>query len=220
MKENEVIVKRQAVQTRFKNQDMDFTFNWFVGISQLFGLSASQIFYAVKDIRDGNASDWRKGFVAMAVAQLRCVPEDNPVLAGEAYLSAAYAYRAALQYTSPRVPEFATWVQAMETAFQKGVTLLNVPIRAIEVPFEGKLLAGYYLEHDATPRPLLLMVGASDTFREDLFPFAGYPGWKRGYNVLMVDSPPRATRRHVVCTSVPTWQSQSRRCSIGWTITQ
>ena len=33
------------------------------------------------------------------------------------------------------------------------------------------------------------MVGGGDTFREDLFYFAGYPGWKRGYNVLMVDLP-------------------------------
>jgi dipeptidyl aminopeptidase/acylaminoacyl peptidase len=33
------------------------------------------------------------------------------------------------------------------------------------------------------------MIGGGDTFREDLFYFAGYPGWKRGYNVLMVDLP-------------------------------
>src|SRR5262249_15300671 len=50
-------------------------------------------------------------------------------------------------------------------------------------------VSGYYLEHDDKPRPLVVMVGGGDTFREDLFYFAGYPGWKRGYNVLMVDLP-------------------------------
>ena len=33
------------------------------------------------------------------------------------------------------------------------------------------------------------MIGGGDTYREDLFYFAGYPGWKRGYNVLMIDLP-------------------------------
>ena len=33
------------------------------------------------------------------------------------------------------------------------------------------------------------MIGGGDTYREDLFYFAGYPGWIRNYNVLMVDLP-------------------------------
>jgi pimeloyl-ACP methyl ester carboxylesterase len=33
------------------------------------------------------------------------------------------------------------------------------------------------------------MVGGGDTFREDLFYFAGLPSWKRGYDCLMVDLP-------------------------------
>lgn len=59
-------------------------------------------------------------------------------------------------------------------------------MRPIEVPFENTTLPGYYLELDHSPRPVVMMVGGGDTFREDLFYFADYPGWKRGYNVLMV----------------------------------
>ena len=77
----------------------------------------------------------------------------------------------------------------METLFQEGIQLLKVPMRPVEVPYAGKSLAGYYLEHDDQERPLVLMIGGGDTFREDLFYFAGYPGWKRGYNVMMVDLP-------------------------------
>ena len=62
-------------------------------------------------------------------------------------------------------------------------------MRPIEVPFEQTTLPGYYLEQDDQLRPLVMMVGGGDTFREDLFYFAGYPGWKRGYNVIMVDLP-------------------------------
>ncbi len=193
MKENEVIVKRQTITTRFKNADMDFMFNWAVGISQIIGLSASQVFYALHDIKDGDPKGWRDGFTRQAAALveqakmlLNC---DQLIAAGQAYFGAAYAYRAALQYTSPKMPAFRQWAHEMEQHFQEGSRLIGVPMRPIEVPYRDKTLAGYYLEHDDQPRPVMVMVGGGDTFREDLFYFAGYPGWKRGYNVLMVDYP-------------------------------
>jgi len=193
MKENEVILKRQKYNTRFKNEDMDFMFNWAVGGSQIIGLSPSQIFYTVQSIKDGDPVGWCDGFCRLGADQLERAPafikNRQPLAAGQLVLGAAYAYRAALQYTNPTTPEFSEHVQQMEHAFQRGAELIGVPIRPIEVPFEQAALPGYYLEHDQQPRPTVLMVGGGDTFREDLFYFAGYPGWKRGYNVIMVDLP-------------------------------
>lgn len=62
MQENDVILKRQKYNTRFKNGDMDFMFNWALGVSQIVGMSPSQVFYAVHDIRDGDPDGWRDGF--------------------------------------------------------------------------------------------------------------------------------------------------------------
>ncbi|MDR3573283.1 MAG: alpha/beta hydrolase [Anaerolineaceae bacterium] len=193
MKENEIIIKRQKFNTRFKNGDMDFMFNWAVGVSQIIGMSPSQIFYALHDIKDGDPKGWREGLshqASLLSGQAKSLLANNQrVAAGQAYLGAAYAYRAAIQYTSPKSQEFMDWAQEMERVFQEGIKLLGVPICPIEVPYAGKSLAGYYLEQDDTARPVLVMIGGGDTFREDLFYFAGYPGWKRGYNVLMVDLP-------------------------------
>ncbi len=193
MKENEVIVKRQKYNTRFKNGDMDFMFNWAVGVSQIIGMSPSQVFYAVHDIKDGDPSGWREGFRRQGDYQIEraqdLIESQQRLAAGQLYLGAAYAYRAALQYTQPTVSDFQKRVREMEQAFQQGIALIGVPLCPIEVPFENTTLPGYYLEHDAKPRPVVMMVGGSDTFREDLFYFAGYPGWKRGYNVVMVDLP-------------------------------
>ncbi len=193
MKESEVIVKRQNVNTRFKNSDMDFMFNWAVGVSNIIGMATSQLFYALHDIKDGDPKGWRDGLARQANALVEqakiLLSYEQPIAAGQVYFGAAYAYRAALQYTSPRMPEFRGWAHAMEGFFQEGSRLMGIPMRPIEVPFDGKTLAGYYLEHDNQPRPVMVMVGGGDTFREDLFYFAGYPGWKRGYNVLMVDYP-------------------------------
>jgi Dipeptidyl aminopeptidases/acylaminoacyl-peptidases len=193
MKENESILKRQKINTRFKNSDMDFMFNWAVGVSQIIGMSPSQIFYALRDTKDGDPRGWREGLSfegGQLLIQAKAFLANNQrIAAGQACLGAAYAYRAAIQYTNPASQEFNIWVRQMEQSFQEGIKLLEVPLRSIEIPYAGKSLAGYYLEQDDQPRPVVVMIGGGDTFREDLFYFAGYPGWKRGYNVIMVDLP-------------------------------
>jgi pimeloyl-ACP methyl ester carboxylesterase len=193
MKKNDVILTRQKIKTRFTDADMDFMFNWAMGVSQIVGMSASQIFYALHNIKDGDPRGWRDGLTRQAHALIEqakaLLGSGQPIAAGQAHLGAAYAYRSALQYTSPKSAEFLDWACTMERHFQEGSRLLGVPLRPIEVPFGDKTLAGYYLEHDDKPRPVVVMVGGGDTYREDLFYFAGYPGWKRGYNVLMVDLP-------------------------------
>lgn len=193
MKANEAILQRQTHSIRFRNPDMDFMLNWAIGISQIIGLSPSQVFYAIRGLRDGDPDGWRSGFRRLGdhqVEQAQTLCQHNhPVAAGQADLGAAYAYRAALQYTSPFSPDYRLMAQQMEQAFQRGAAALGVPIRPVEIPFEETTLSGYYLELDREPRPLVVMIGGGDTFREDLFYFAGYPGWKRGYNVLMLDLP-------------------------------
>lgn len=194
MNSSDVILTRQAHNTRYKNGDMDFAFNWAVGVSQLLGLSTSQIYRALRGVRDGDPQGWRTGFNNQAcdlnTQAEALLSQGHGVAAGQAWLGAAYAYRAALQFTSPRSPRaYVDSTRAMERAFQAGTTALGVPLRAIDVPYAGATLPGYYLEHDDSPRPVVVMIGGGDTFREDLFYFAGYPGWKRGYNVLMVDLP-------------------------------
>jgi len=193
MKENEAILKRQKYNLHFKNDDMDFMFSWAIGISQIIGMSASQVFNAVQGIKDGDPDGWRAGFYRQGLCQVASAQEfiDNSqnLAAGQLYLGAAYAFRAAVQFADPTQADFEQQVGEMEAAFQRGVKLMGIPLRPIEIPFENTTLAGYYLEHDAQPRPLVFMIGGGDSYREDLFYFAGYPGWKRGYNVLMVDLP-------------------------------
>jgi pimeloyl-ACP methyl ester carboxylesterase len=193
MKTTEPILKRQKYSYRFKDEDMDFFFNWTVGLGQILGMAPAQVFFSVHGIKDGDPAGWRDGFLRMARSQLgqaqALVEEKHPLAAGEAYLGAAYAFRFALQYIDPTKPEFTEHVLSMEQAFLQGTACLGVPLRSVEIPFEKASLPGYFLEHDDQPRPLVLMIGGGDSFREDLFYFAGYPGWKRGYNVLMVDLP-------------------------------
>ena len=62
MKENNTILKRQDYKIKFNNKDMDFCFNWMLGIGQIIGMSAGELFYIASGIRDGNPTDWCKRF--------------------------------------------------------------------------------------------------------------------------------------------------------------
>ena len=189
MKKSDEIVKRQGTRIRFHNKDMDFMFNWFIGLGAVIGLSHGELFNLVDGMKDGNAGEWRQRFARHGDFLLSRAGSGKNTPAAQDRLAAAFCYRAVLQYSDPTAESYVKTVEHMKAAFLDGARGLGIPLRAIEVPFEGKTLPGYFLEHDSTPRPLVLMIGGSDSYREDLFYFAGYPAWHRGYNALMVDLP-------------------------------
>src|SRR5699024_9054124 len=135
----DLILKRQKFNTRFKNEDMDFTFNWMIGISQVIGMSPSQVFNAVNDVKDGDPKGWVKGFGSLGQFQVehaKKFTDNNQILAsGHAYLAAAYAFRASIQYCDVTSTDFAKYIQQMESSFQKGVAKLDIPVHSVEVPF-------------------------------------------------------------------------------------
>jgi len=189
VKESDEIVKRQGTRIRFHNKDMDFMFNWVLGMGSIVGLSHGELFQLVDGMKDGDPGQWRERFGRHGdFLRSRAVSGKGPSAAQDK-LAAAFCYRAVLQFSDPTSSSFLPLVERMEAEFQDGTKGLGVPLRAVEVPFEGKSLPGYFLEHDAMPRPLVVMIGGGDSYREDLFYFGGYPAWRRGYNMLMVDLP-------------------------------
>ncbi len=80
---------------------MDFMFNWAVGVSQIIGMSPSQIFYALRDTKDGDPKGWREGLnfegSRLLIQAKAFLANNQPIAAGQACLGAAYAYRAAIQ---------------------------------------------------------------------------------------------------------------------------
>lgn len=184
----DAIVLRQKLRFRFRDPDMDFVFGWLLGAGVITGLSPGELFQLAESIRERDPASWRKTFerhgdflVARAIGMLES--------GGHDFLAAAFAYRAAIQYTDPTGKHYAPLVAAMEGAFAKAVEGQHIPITPVAIPFEGKILPGYWLKQPQEARATLLMIGGGDSYREDLYYFAGEPGWRRGYDVLMVDLP-------------------------------
>lgn len=190
MQKNEKILKRQSTKIFFDNDDTDFFFNWMLGVAELFGMSHGELFYLTHKIgRDGKPSKWRACFTDHADYLVRLAKAaTGEQMAADCYFGATYAYRAVLQFIDPFSPEYPKLVCAMENAFAGAVRAINIPIKPVRVPYQTGYLPGYYLYCDNN-RPTVVMVGGGDTYREDLFYFAGWPGWWRNYNVLMVDLP-------------------------------
>lgn len=187
------VLRRQSRRTKFKNSDMDFSLNLALGVSQVVGMSPGEVLAAVATVKDGDPRSWRESFYRQASflskRAERFALQGSLQAGAHSAFGAAYARRFALHFEEPGVRVWDTAVIEMEREFLRGVELGGVPLRAIEVPFESGTLPGYFLEIDGEPRPTVLVVGGGDTFREDLYYYGGVPGWKRGYNVLMVDLP-------------------------------
>ncbi len=189
MSKSDAVVKRESIQIRFHDSDMDFLFNWLVGLGSVVGLSHGELFAAVDGMTDGDPVGWRERFIGHGDSLVARASGGSGAQSAQDRMAAAFCYRAALNYIDPTGDHYQPVVERMDSQFLDGAMGLSVPLRAIEVPFEGQTLPGYLLEHDATPRPVVLMVGGGDTYRQDLWYFAGYPAWRRGYNAVMVDLP-------------------------------
>ncbi len=194
MRKNDKILKRQSGKIFFRNEDTDFFFNWMLGISALFGMSHGELYYLAHKIgRNAQPKVWRSSF--MKHAEYLTIQADQAVsskAAANYYIAATYAYRSVIQFTDPFSPTYAKTVSRMEESFKLATKIMDIPIEEVSVEYQNSYLPGYYIHCDEL-RPTLMMVGGGDTYREDLFYFAGYPGWQRNYNVLMVDLPGQGT---------------------------
>jgi alpha-beta hydrolase superfamily lysophospholipase len=186
---------RQYHRMYFKANDMDFVFQWVMGSAVHGGAGIGESFHAASRMKDGNPESWAREWTALA-GRVRERAEGmlragHAVSAREAYLRAAVYYRAVLTSMLPTHPQFRPVTAAMRECFHAGSALLDPPVDRFDVPFEGKILPGYFQKTAIGdgPRPTLLMIGGAETFAEDLYFFIAPAAIKRGWNFATVDLP-------------------------------
>lgn len=191
MKKNEVILKRQSTRIYFKNGDTDFFFNWLLGIGEVFGFSHGELYFLTQKLgKSPKPDDWKNIFLSHGnyLKQKASNSDLSEQTKAQYYLAQTYSLRSAIQFINPFSDEYLSTVHQMEQAFSNAIHSLGAPIEKLTITYQDSYLPGYYL-HTGDDYPTLIMIGGGDTYREDLFYFAGYPGWIRKYNVLMVDLP-------------------------------
>jgi alpha-beta hydrolase superfamily lysophospholipase len=80
---------------------------------------------------------------------------------------------------------------AQTDAFRWAVALMDVPGEVIEIPFEDRVLPGYFFRvaADDHPRATVILTGGYDGTCEELYFANGAAALARGYNVLAFDGP-------------------------------
>ncbi|MEX2804608.1 alpha/beta hydrolase family protein [Streptococcus sp. H31] len=193
MKKSKVLLKRQGRTRIFRNEDMDFTLNWNLGISQLIGMSPEEILAISEEIRDGNPMDWVQAFSRHAyyLSEQAQLSAKNGFYrtASQQYFGACYALKAALQFSKPETADYQTAYREMENNFFKGARSAGFPLQEITIPYQKTYLPGYQLKSKKDKQATLLIIGGGDTGRVDLFYFLGRQAYLADYNVLMVDLP-------------------------------
>jgi dipeptidyl aminopeptidase/acylaminoacyl peptidase len=113
------------------------------------------------------------------------------VSAREFYLRACTYYRAAMVLIHPREPRYLDAWGDMRSCFRMASALFRPPITHVEVPFQGNVLPGYFMSSASEPalKATLLIVGAGETFAEELYFWAAAAGTYRGYNTLFIELP-------------------------------
>jgi dipeptidyl aminopeptidase/acylaminoacyl peptidase len=147
--------------------------------------------------RAGEGPAWFAEWSAMAgkVALLAEAAEakGHAATASAAYMRAANYYQTGERLLQPRTAESQAAYARAVALFQKGIGAVPfLSIEAVEVPFEGKSLPGYFVkgrEAGAAPMPTLVFFDGLDITKEMQY-FRGAPELvKRGIAVLIVDIP-------------------------------
>ena len=204
------IAQRSQQKLYFDHKDMDYYFAWIVGRHIYEGSKVEECFDVASRIMDGDLESWQQEWVKLAQhlekQGSQALDRGNIESAKEFYLRACTYYRSPLFMMNPQNPAFSDNWQKMKFCFHKAVSLFDPPIKSIRIPFQGKLLPGYFWKVDevnAAPvgfrrenvdeskqkHPILIVIGGLETFAEDCYFMTGLTGTKRGYNVMTVDLP-------------------------------
>lgn len=161
------------------------------------GADFGECMTTVQRVGAGTVDDWYREWVATAdrVAAIG----DASAAAGhrgsarEAYYRACNYYRSAYfpLYGAPVDPRLVAAFEQETATFLKGAALSDVPIEAVEIPFEETTLPGYLVTVDDSgeARPTIVHTNGYDSTIQEMY-FAHAPAAiRRGYNVLLFDGP-------------------------------
>lgn len=161
------------------------------------GADFGECVVTVQNVGDGGVDDWYREWVATAdrVAAIgdESAAGGHRASAREAYYRACNYYRSAYfpLYGAPVDPRLVEAFDKETDVFLKGAALSDIPIEAIEIPFEDRTLPAYFVTVDdsGAPRPTIVHTNGYDSTIQEMY-FAHAPSAiRRGYNVLLFDGP-------------------------------
>ncbi|MGA9674141.1 MAG: hypothetical protein WBR28_02460 [Mycobacterium sp.] len=176
----------------FEDPFMDLAFLHTLTLHGFKGSELGECYYAAALINDGDSLSWFEAWSKLSekVERLASSAEakGHRVSAREAYLRAVTYLRNVALALRPSDPRYRATIEHSRVLFGKFAALSVPAIEVVEIPYEGKILPGYFLRSDARGerRPTIVI---GDNTSEELYYWVGPPAVERGYNALLVDLP-------------------------------
>ena len=179
--------------------DISFAFEFVRNLGFMYykGADLGEMIVTSAKIKSGDFESWftewdqlGRKILANADASLAAGHNES---ARTAYLRASTYFRMAEFYLhgDPNDPRIVSEAKASQEAYAKAAKLTGPTWEAIEIPYEGTTLPGYFYKVDDSgkPRPTLIFTGGFDSSIEEMYYFAGGGAIARGYNCLTFDGP-------------------------------
>jgi hypothetical protein len=180
----------------FRSESFDFQLMRWLSQAPYSGSEIGECFSTAHLIADGDNESWLREWEKTAgrvegIARA-CLDRGHRVSAREAFLRATTYYEAAFFYAADSDPRKRELYDHHRHSFQAAGALFDTPFEAVEIPYEGRTLPGYFLRPDDSgdPRPTVMIITGGDGTAERLyFNGGGAAGLRRGYNVLCFEGP-------------------------------
>jgi len=161
------------------------------------GADFGECLTTVERVGGGTVDDWHREWTATAdrVAAIgeESASRGHPVSAREAFLRASTYYRTAYfpLFGEPVDPRLAAAAGREAEVFGRAAALLDPPVQALEIPFEGGSLPAYLatVDDSGTPRPTMLHTNGYDSNVQEMYLAHAPAAIRRGYNCLLFDGP-------------------------------
>jgi pimeloyl-ACP methyl ester carboxylesterase len=177
----------------FSSPEIEYQQLRALGAAQYGGASVGEVMFATNGLDETDPAAWVSRFADLGhrTRQLgdAALGRGHRVSARDHFCRASTYFRSAEYYADPLAEQRSIGRQSRD-AFCRAVALLSHPAEALEIPYEGSWLPGYFLAPVAGgTRKTVILLSGSDGTSEEVYFFMGRAALERGYNVLMLDGP-------------------------------
>jgi alpha-beta hydrolase superfamily lysophospholipase len=197
-----------------------------LGHSAYGGADTGEVLATAQRITSGDYESWHKEWLATAerVAEeaKRALQAGHRCSARDGLLRASSYYRSAefFLHGEPGDPRIAYSYDRQIECFRVAATLFEPPIEAVEVPYEGTVLLGYFYTSGSGARPTVIIHNGFDGSMEELHFFGAAAAAERGYNVMTFDGPGQPAAIHGEgLVFRPDWEHAVRPI-VDWVLTR
>jgi pimeloyl-ACP methyl ester carboxylesterase len=181
----------------FDKQDFDGQLLRALSYAAYGGADIGECFETASRINDGDRDSWYEARTKTADRMKADAEESlkggHTDSARRAFMRASNYYRAAEFYVKDdtRDPRSLRGWQSSHDCFAAAAKLFDPPFEAVEIPYEGATLPGYFFRVDDSGerRPTVITMSGMDGYLEECYWSIAAAGLERGYNCLAFDGP-------------------------------